>query len=267
MSKSRFRLPILKTFLLTVMVAALPAPFLCGLTDGPQDEPKAPPATQFEVATIKPSDPNIPNMRFMFGPGGTFEGAKLTLRFLIEQAYGLRESQVTGGPAWIDSDTFDIKAKADGILDGPENRRVPFQKLLADRFHLSFHKDTTNMTHYALVVTKKGPKFKENTDERSIGRRARGGRGSIDGPSVTIAQLIEAVSFSLERPIIDQTRLTGRYKIKLEWNDEPGPGGATDDPAPSLFTALRDQLGLRLESRKGPVEILVVDQAQKPTAN
>ncbi len=232
-----------------------------------QAEPLARPATQFEVAAIKPADPNVPNQQFMFGPGGTLKGRKLTLRFLIGQAYGLRESQTSGGPSWIDSEQFDVDAKADGDASGPEIWRGPLQKLLVDRFQLAFHKTSKEMTAFALVVAKGGPKFKETVDEERLRMRARGGGGEFSGPAVSMSLLVAVLSHSVERVIVDKTGLKGRYNVKLEWNDEPGPAGDTGDGPPGLFAALQQQLGLKLEKRRMSVEILTVESAQMPSAN
>jgi len=253
----------------TLLLAGLSLPALgisASLDQAPPEEPQGPRATHFDVAVIKSADPNLPNMNFMFGPGGTFNGTKLTVKFLIEQAYGLRASQISGGPAWIDSTQFDIKGKLDGQISEPGSWKVPMQKLLAERFQLKFHMATKEMTAYALVVGKNGPKFKETSDETGRRGRARMGRGMLDGPAITMQQLTEDLARSVERVIVDQTGLTGKYKIKLEWDDEAMPA-ESGDAAPSLFTALQNQLGLKLEKRKLPVPLLIVDRLEKPTEN
>lgn len=248
----------------------LVAAAVIGTAGAPYCRAQSQKATQFEVAAISPANPSRPNMRFMFGPGGTFDGAGLTLRFLIEQAYGVRDSQISGGPNWIDIEKFDIRAKADGELFGPENFRAPLQKLLADRFQLKVHKGSKEMKAYQLVVAKNGPKFKESTDEASKIRRGQVANGTIEGPSITMAQLVEHLAHSLERVIADRTNLPGRYQIKLEWD----PSGFQDEASPSaessrasIFSALQSQLGLKLEVHKGPVDTIVVDQASKPSTN
>jgi len=236
------------------------------MEQAPPPEEQGPRATRFDVAVIKPMDPKIPNMQFMFGPGGTFNGAKLTVKFLIEQAYGLRAVQISGGPSWMDSDQFDIKGKLDGVIAEPGSWKGAMQKLLAERFQLKFHMSTKEMTAYALVVGKNGPKFKETLDDAGKRGRARGGRGMLDGTAITMQQLVEHLARPVERVIVDQTRLTGKYKIKLEWDEESTPA-ESGDAAPSLFTALQDQLGLKLEKRKLPVPIMIVDSLQKPSEN
>jgi bla regulator protein blaR1 len=152
------------------------------------------------------------------------------------------------------------------------------QALLADRFHLAIHRETKEQQGYALVVAKGGPKIhapENNSDERQ--GMMRMGRGSVEGHGVPLDTLIHAISTQLGRPVADRTGLTGHFDINLKWTPEPGqstmpPGGGPEPPppdpnGPSLFTALQEQLGLRLESEKARVETIIIDRVEKPSEN
>ncbi len=241
-----------------------------------------PPATQlkFEVASVKPSGPDAPGMsnRYLSGGGLRFTGA--TLQNLISIAYDLRPFQISGGPKWIDTDRFDIDARlttsdaappANPGLTREDQRKAAegLRSLLADRFLLTFHQETREQSLFALVVAKRGAKLGESTESESFIRRV--GRGSIKGQAVALRLLVLNLANELGRPVIDKTGLTGKYTFELKW-DASLPSAAQSSVAPepdggSIFTALQEQLGLRLESQKGPVSVLVVDRAERPSEN
>jgi uncharacterized protein (TIGR03435 family) len=247
-----------------------------------QDPPK-----QFEVASIKPADPNGRGMRVQMAPGGRLNANGVTVKFLIQQAYGIKDFQITGGPNWIGSDRYDISTKAEG--EGqitPEQLRQMMQSLLADRFQLTFHRETKEMPVYALVVGKNGPKMHQTERAPDGDREGRGGaqirvsRGQITAQGMSMAMLSNQLSNRLGRNVLDKTGLTGNYDFTLEFTPEgmqgmgmgPREGGAdapppVDSPGPSIFTAVQEQLGLKLESQKGPVEILILDRIEKPSEN
>jgi len=302
----------------------------------------------FEVVSIKPSPPNI-NLRGG-GPRGdrlTLQGA--SLRMLLNIAYQplnsegqpLGQIQIIGGPSWMESDLYDIQAKADcsGGVISRQQMQLMMRSMLEDRFQLKAHMETRELPIYNLVVAKDGPKLKVSEDQTppalgpggppqpcgdASGARAlpprppppapgqRGGpfapgapapRGAMmimmnpqgltmQAGAVPIGNLVNMLQQAVGRPIIDKTGLTGLFDFKLQFSPEgltlpgpppgagPGPGPigpagapggggtapAAADPVPLLFTAIQE-LGLRLESAKGPVEVLVVDSAQKPTEN
>lgn len=219
----------------------------------------------------------------MVSPGGRFNASNLTAKQLIEQAYGVRDFQLSGAPGWADSEHYDIEAKAD--TEGPLTReqiKVMVQALLADRFQLKIHKESKELPMYALVVGKNGPKLKESTSERSS---LRLGRGMLTAEKVSVEMFAGELARQVGRSITDKTGLKGNYDFKLEWTPDasesfgpngagpgPGPGGPDAPPppdpnGPTLFTAVQEQLGLKLESTKGPVEILVIDHIDRPSAN
>jgi len=151
-----------------------------------------------------------------------------------------------------------------------------FQSLLADRFKLVLHHDTKELPVYALVIGKNGIKFKESTGDAQQ-RRIMMGRGRINGEAMSMDMLVNQLGNQLGRTVIDKTGLKGPYQINLEWTPEQaqsiggpdggGEGRASSDTGPTIFTALQEQLGLKLESQKGPVDILVIDKIEKPSEN
>jgi uncharacterized protein (TIGR03435 family) len=207
------------------------------------------------------------------------------LRQLIEFAYHVDKFQISGGPGWFESQGFDVLAKppqsaeADAgtrqLSNDQRNQlRRRLQALLAERFQLVVHRETKEMPVYALVVAKNGPKLKESTKERDMG----GMPGRVTAEGTPMEGLAEYLTGMLKRPVLDRTGLKGTYDFKLEWTPDPGglgkldeekAGGASapDPSGPSIFTALQAQLGLKLESQKGPVEFIVIDRAEKPSAN
>jgi len=222
----------------------------------------------FEVATIKPHPEPInfsadPSVR-----GSTVTGTASTLLDIITTTYGLRYDQISGGPGWIKSDHYDLVAKAPGdALITKDQMQSMLQNLLADRFQLKIHRETREVPMYALVVGKSGPKFKVSPEAEALNGVTYVSNGSLHMKVAkgTMEQLARRLSGNgAGRPVIDQTGLTGLYSYTLDWaNGTP----AADSDAPSLLTAVQEQLGLKLESTKGSVEVLVIDHAEKPSAN
>ena len=206
-------------------------------------------------------------------PDGGWKIDGATLRNLIGMAHGVRGFQISGGPKWIDTDRFDIDARSviwdaanppDQARMREEYRRITerLRNLLADRFHLTFHAETREQPVYALVVAKGGSKLQEATEsERPFIRRM--GVGTLKGVASSVGMLIGNLSNELERRVIDKTGLTGTYDFELKWR----PALSADTDGATIFGALEEQLGLRLESEKGPVKILVVESAEKPSTN
>ncbi len=249
---------------------------------------------KFEVAVIKPSGPDA-RTQIQPQPDGDLRVTNGTLKMLISMAYNdVRDNQISGGPKWIDSDRYDILAKAErsdsasaspdpAKLSEDEIRTIQSQVqqrlrvLLAERFSLVVHRETREAPVYALVVGKNGPKLQPAQDDST--RSMRGGRGIITAQNVPLQILTNLLVNQLGRPVVDQTGLKGGFDFKLEWTPDPGlrgstgaPGGAdapaaTDPSGPSLFTAIQEQLGLRLESQKGPIEMIVIDRAERPSEN
>jgi uncharacterized protein (TIGR03435 family) len=232
----------------------------------------------FEVATIKPSNPETQGKYFTVR-GRRFMTGNTTLSDLLTFAYGLHPRQITGGPAWLDSDKYDLNAQPEG--EGQPNDkqwRVMVQKVVADRFKLSFHHDKKELLVYAIVVAKGGAKLTKSTgDPNGLPGLFFQGLGVLPARNATIADFAGVMqAVVLDRPVLDQTGLSGRYDFLLKWTPDQWQfsslGGKLPPPsdeaaAPDLFTAVQQQLGLKLESVKAPVEVLVIDHVEKPTAN
>ena len=241
----------------------------------------------FDVASIKPTGPNTPvTGGFGNGQGG---GRNQTLKMLIASAYRVQEFQISGGPSWAGSERFDVEGKTEDRTADPDRLRLMLRSLMEDRFQLKLRRETTTQPVYALVAAKGGPKIRPAADQTSPdvngpsppgagpNRGAiRIGRGSLIGNAVTLSFLARWLSQRLDRLVIDRTTLSGRFDFQLTWTPDAGeivtgPGGQMLPPAevsgPSIFTAIQEQLGLKLESSKAPVEVLVIDRAERPSAN
>jgi uncharacterized protein (TIGR03435 family) len=242
----------------------------------------------FEVASIKLGDPlaNGTSMGFQNGAGFKLENG--TLKQIVQYAYNLREFQLTGVAGWMISERYNILAK--GVLDeGPSTYlamndkqraagfaliRKRLQNLLADRFHLAIHNETRDLPIYALVVAKSGLKMESNTSPDGSPQSMMTNRSVFKATRASLDQIAENLAGVTGRPVRNETGLTGFYDLKVEWTPDAAPAapGAPDKPVetatgPTLFTALQEQLGLKLEAKKGPVEIVVVDRAERPSEN
>jgi uncharacterized protein (TIGR03435 family) len=235
---------------------------------------------EFDIVSVKPSAPDEHNSFMMQNlPGGSIRLAGVPLRMMMMQAYDLRAFQISGGPDWIRTDRWDILAKAEGVegrlTRAQENPML--QALMKDRFQLKVHPETKEMPIYALVVEKNGSKLTPST---AVEQQFRNGNGLLTVNKGRTAALTVWLSQVLGRTVIDRTDLKGEYDYAIEWTAEPGQGGPesiglppeaprphVDTNGPSIFTALREQLGLRLVSEKGPVEIIVIDSVERPSAN
>ncbi len=238
------------------------------------------PATQstFEVASVKPSPLDAPGMFIRPLPGGSLRVSGASLRNLISLAYDVRPFQISSSSQWLDTERYDIDARAAAFdANTPTDPAKPSQdrhkileslkSLLADRFQLTLHTETREQPVYALLVNKGGPKIQESTDPRGLIRKM--GRGTLKGQAVKLEMLALNLSNELGRRVIDKTGLGGKYDFELKWEPRQAaePDLSADPEGPSIFTALQEQLGLRLEPAKGPVEVLVIDRAQKPSKN
>jgi uncharacterized protein (TIGR03435 family) len=203
-------------------------------------------------------------------------GRNVTLKRCVRGAYDVPETQILGGPKWLDEDRCYIEAKAAGPA-GDHELMIMLQALLAERFKLAIHREQRALPGYALVVAKAGLKAKpSDPDARS---RTSSSRGSIEAEGCAMAQLAQRLSEAMHMPVADFTGVPGKFDFKLKWTLDdmqasPPPGGdrpvavASDTVSgPSIFTALQEQLGLKLESRKVPAEVLVIDHAEKPSEN
>jgi uncharacterized protein (TIGR03435 family) len=242
-------------------------------------DPKAAPG--FEVATVKPSNPDNPGRPINVSPSGTITMRNTTLFYLIEFAYDVHPKQVIGAPAWIDADKFDITAKPD-IPGSPNFQQMQsvLQKVMAERFGLVFHKEKRELSAYSITVAKGGEKIrKDEAPGPSFGSDGNPQHGLL----VRNATMAEFISFLLlplmDLPIVDQTGFgETRYTFTLKFTPDPGmiPAGAgpdaqaaaaDPDAPPDIFTAMEQQLGLHIQKTKAQVNVMVIDKVSKPSEN
>ncbi|MDP9049465.1 MAG: TIGR03435 family protein [Acidobacteriota bacterium] len=215
-----------------------------------------------------------------------FRGENISLKYLIVIAYNIKPDSLSGGPDWIDSSSYEINAKVFHPDDSTppkltkSQRNQMLQSLLADRFKLVVHTETKDAPIYELTLAKSGPKFHETTpgDTFASGVKGLDGQthigypmmtalGQLTGQATPIGSIIDFLTQTLHRPIVDKTGLTGKYDIALQWTPDNTPADSPTAGGPSIFTAIQEQLGLKLESTKGPVETLVIDHIEKPSEN
>lgn len=234
----------------------------------------------FEVATIKPSKPGTPGHSFLVR-GSEFTTTNTTLSDLLTFAYGLHPRQITEAPAWMESDKYDLLAKPD--IEGQpsaEQLKSMVQKLLAERYQLKFHHDKKELSVYALVLGKTGSKLnKSEGDPTGLPGLFFRGLGALTVRNATMMDFTGLMQASvLDRPVVDQTGLAGRWDFSLNWTPDetqfggragqvPQPPANGADVPPDLYTAIQQQLGLKLEPTKAPVEVLVIDHVEKPSEN
>ena len=270
-----------------VLGAALAAAQNAGGPQSATQEVEKPPAPwsspnggepEFEVATIKPSDPAKCCARNWGRDGRRFDTYNMNLKYVMQWAWNLQAKQIVGGPPWIDEQRYNIDGEIDG--DGVPNDRqwkIAVQKLLIERFRLQFHHEKRVMPAFALVIAKGGPRLKPG--DGNVKAHQHMGFGGAPGQTMygygvnaSIGDFIgEMQRILMDRPIIDGTGLTGVYDIQIKFTrEDPGALGTTDLPdtaAPNLLEALPQQLGLKLERTKAPVDVIVIDHAEPPEAN
>jgi uncharacterized protein (TIGR03435 family) len=233
----------------------------------------------FEVATIKPSKPDEPG-KMLTVRGARFSTVNTTTADLINFAYDVQAKQVVNAPGWVESDKFDIDAQPD-IPGTPNDRQLKamVQKLLADRFQLKFHEDKKEMSAYVLTIGKNGSKLtKSEGDPNGLPALFFRQLGYLTVRNATMGNFVHLMqSAVLDRPVVDHTGLEGKWDFNLKWTPDesqfagmgvkvPPPSDAADAPPP-LFTAIQEQIGLKLESGKAPVPVLVLDRLEKPSPN
>jgi uncharacterized protein (TIGR03435 family) len=226
-------------------------------------------AQQFEVASVKPSQADPNSSAGIRTRHGRLDGNNVTLKRCIMGAYAVGPHQIAGGPGWIDSDRFEISAKADRPIDDDDALMLLLQGLLADRFKLVLHRETRTIRAFVLEASKNGPKLeKAEPGEASTNTSTSNTGVEIDARYTTMDAFAKILARKMELPVVNRTGLPGIFNFKLRWTPErakvPDTGAAE---APSIFTAIQEQLGLRLRSQKAPVEILVIDHAEKPSEN
>jgi bla regulator protein blaR1 len=234
---------------------------------------------EFDVAAIKPSNSNSTSGTVVnVTAGGRLHVVNASLKDLIETAYDVRSFQIEGGPKWADATKYDVDATPGVTLQGTAvppgwtSVRFEVQALLKDRFQLQIHRETKTAPIYSLVIAKGGIKSSVLSAASGPQKGINASQGAMLGEAASMTQLAYKLSRLLQRPVVNNTDLEGNYDFKLEWAADPGtsaPDGQFVDASagPSLFSALQEQLGLRLESTKGLVDVLVIDHVELPSAN
>ncbi|MGO9258458.1 MAG: TIGR03435 family protein [Bryobacteraceae bacterium] len=238
---------------------------------------------EFEVASIKPTAPGAAGRWIRMQSTHEFAAKNHTLKTLIAAAYNLNPTAISGGPAWVDSDRYDIVAKAPNeVRPNLDEQMSMLRKLLADRFQLTFHREQKELRVYALTIAKGGPKLRESTVSADASPEGPPPLISVVSPQLvrlpgrnaTMAELASVMQRAvLDYPVLDKTGLSARYDFDLEFTpDDTVFGGVLgkgpDDSAkPGLYAAISQQLGLRLEATRGPVETLVIDHVEHPSEN
>lgn len=223
----------------------------------------------FEISSVRENLSRLDRDSGVNLSGSRISATNLSLRTLILQAYGVLDFQVTGGPNWLSTARFDLQATTENAEPiAPADLPPMLQRLLADRFHLTLHRESREMKAYVLVVDKGGPKLHQTsgTPERSMSgtnQRAASGTATMTGFGVDMAALAYRIA---QQPafrgsmVLDKTGLNGYYDFALQWE-------AGENSGPSLITALHEQLGLKLSSEKTQIDVLVIDRAEKPSEN
>ena len=223
---------------------------------------QTPPA--FEVASIHQSSADESHAQLGFS-GGRFSVENCTLSFIIQQAYGLRDFELIGGPQWVldgNGSRYDIQAKATANTSD-DQLKLMAQTLLADRFQLKVHREMRPVPVYALVIAKSGPKLQ--TPKPGERPNIESYPGFMSGTNVPMSSFIEEYSGKVDRPVIDKTEFSGHFDFTLRWT--PDAPGHADPSFGFIFTEIQAQLGLRFDPQKLPIEVLVIDHVEQPSAN
>lgn len=233
---------------------------------------------RFEVATIKPSDPKNCCGYFWNVDGMRFRTGNTNLRWLIRFAYGLNDKQIIGEPGWVDDDLYDVTGAFAGMKPPTDLQcRVALQTLITERFGLKFHHESREMSAYVLTAPHGSAKLtrsdpSKDKEQELIFSRTTGKTMQGLGRDVTLHDFAAEIQrLTLNKPLVDETGITGNFDIDLEFTwEDPNSLGLTelpDDAAPNLLTALSQQLGLKLEVAKAPVNVIVIDHVEPPSAN
>jgi uncharacterized protein (TIGR03435 family) len=221
-------------------------------------------AQSFEVATVKPnaSGPNSPN-GFSSTPG-RLRVLNMPLEQMIHAAFHIPQGSLAGLTGWMESDRYDIEARAAANSTFDEDLTM-LRALLIERFQLRFHSETRQSTTLVLVIAKNGPKFRQSKDDGAGNKERIDIRPTeISGVNIPFGHFVTILAAQLKRAIVNDTGLTGKFDLSLKYVRDDAPEAAS---GPTVFAALEEQVGLRLDSRKGPVEVMVIDSAEKSREN
>ena len=219
----------------------------------------------FDVVSLRPNTTGAGRSIERTNSGHVM-GENITAGAMIRHAFGVRASQVEGAPGWIDTDKYDLQATTGTTKDLNDIELRPYwESMLASRFRMRYHRETKEMQIYSLTVAKGGPRLTENTAGGDTDTRVTNNaqHSSLTTTHIALRAFASFLGGRLDRTVLDKTGLTGSYDVKLDWS----PDLSEDTGSASIFTALQDQLGLKLESGKGPVEMIVIDNLERPTEN
>ncbi len=261
--------------------AAVVVPIAVGVSRVPTVRAQQPAGPlEFDAVSVKPSNPNSTNGTVVdVTRGGTLHVVNATLKDLIETAYDVRSFQIEGGPKWAGTARYDVDAtpgtRPQGAAAPPSgwtNVRVKVQALLKERFQLQLHLETRTSSIYSLVIAKGGVKASGLAAAQGPPKGINAGPGTMLGEAASMTQLAYKLSRLLQRPVVNNTGLEGNFDFKLAWTPDPVPAAPDGQPAESsagspLFSAIQQQLGLRLEATKGPMDVVVIDRAERPSEN
>ncbi len=245
----------------------------------------APAPPSFEVASVKIDTHGGHDWSVRRGLGGRFEAENIPLNALMAFAYNIRDQQLSGYPEWTSELRFDITATPDRPVpvgrDGDATLKLMVQTLLSDRFHLEMHRDKSEVSGFALILGKEGPRLARSAPD-AIGPNITTGIGQIQAGKVKMNDLARVLSDQLGQAVVDETGLTADYDFKVEFTSEPlsaaiipaetqkmedAGNRATSSEGLTIFAAIQEVLGLKLVSRKVPIEVLVIDHVERPTEN
>ncbi len=279
-----------KIGLATIGFAALASPIIVGMLHTPRVRAQSTSTVldKFEVASIKQNVSGDPG-RFIQPSSGKLSITNMSLKTLITFAYQVRDFQISGDPSWLTSERYNIEAKTEGTATPTQMEGPMLRALLEDRFQLRVRHETKELPIFVLTVAKNEPKLLPSNEKECVpidpgnpplpsqGKSQADncgylglGRGNLTARQITTADLATAFSMVLGRPVVDKTGLTRRVDARLTFDPAVianSPDGFTDPTLPSIFTAVQEQLGLKLESSKGPVEVLVIERAERPSDN
>jgi uncharacterized protein (TIGR03435 family) len=220
----------------------------------------------WEVVSVKPNHSNSTESNLDSAPGGRTTATNITIRELIRLAYTVKDYQIEHAPGWVDTDRFDINGKnTSGKNTSLDDEKALIRTLLTDRFHLAVRRETRQRPVYLLVVGKDGPKLTPHNDGTGSGTRKT--CGQLKGTRLTMDTIATVLSRQLDRDVLNQTNLPGKYDFQLDWTPDSGPCSDDAPVRPAFVTAIQQQLGLKLEAGKGPAEYLIVEHIERPTEN
>jgi uncharacterized protein (TIGR03435 family) len=227
-------------------------------------------APQFEVASVKLSGADPNSSSGMYTGHGRLDAHNVTLKRCIIGAYGVGPHEISGGPNWLDTDRFDILAKADQPINDDAVLMLMLQGLLAERFQLAIRRETRTIPALVLEVAKNGPKLEKADagDVPSTTTSTNNSGAKIGARHTDLDSFAKILARQMSLPVLNQTGLSGIFNFKLHWTpDDARLAAGRDTEGPSIFTAIQEQLGLRLRSAKAPVTVLIIAHAERPTEN